>query len=248
MLEENIKEYFENGYTKYISLVDPEVLNEIEKEINGYLLVQSEKLVREQINKVDGKINSVHGLPVSELPKLRAFLEDSNLNRILSACLNDEPEFRKTELFLKPAKVGLASPTHQDDFYWCVNDHNALTVWIALDEASEENGGLTYYKGSHKLGILDHQDSFAPGSSQTVSNKEMLSNCERVCLPLKRGDALIHHALTVHESAANTSEKSRRGWTLQYKAKNSDYNQLRLDHYLNRLKLQVDSREGNKVN
>ena len=65
---------------------------------------------------------------------------------------------------------------HRDDFYWCVVEHNALTVWIALDNVDQSNGGVIYYDASHLLGLLEHEDSFVPGSLQKVK-ESILKEC-----------------------------------------------------------------------
>ena len=54
---------------------------------------------------------------------------------------------------------GMPAPIHQDNFYWCVDGSNALTVWIALEDSGKKNGGIFYYDGTHKLGVLEHKPS-----------------------------------------------------------------------------------------
>ena len=55
--------------------------------------------------------------------------------------LDDDEEDFGAELFAKPAFKGLPSPIHQDNYYWCIDDANALTMWIAMDDSGEKNGG-----------------------------------------------------------------------------------------------------------
>ena len=73
--------------------------------------------------------------------------------------LASEPEFREAEYFAKPAKQGLESPMHQDNFYWNIENAQALNVWIALTRSNKNNGGLCYLEKSHTLGTLNHQIS-----------------------------------------------------------------------------------------
>ena len=156
--------------------------------------------------------------------------------------LESEPDFRKCELFAKPARVGLASPFHQDNYLWAVKNNNGLTIWVALDISEKKNGGLTYVSSSHKFGLLEHEDSFAPGTSQRVKQKvlkKILNKNKKITPKLKPGDALIHHCLLIHGSNINKSDKNRRGFTLQFKDKKSGYNIKLLKHYKNRLKHQL---------
>ena len=40
----------------------------------------------------------------------------------------------------------------------------AANIWIALNKVDKNNGGLIYYKGSHKLGLKAHSLSKVPGN------------------------------------------------------------------------------------
>ena len=61
---------------------------------------------------------------------------------------------------------------HQDN-YWNLKNPNALTMWIAIDQASSKNGSVEYLFGSHKK-LYTHTPSYAPGSSQKVKNIDSL--------------------------------------------------------------------------
>ena len=78
------------------------------------------------------------------------------------------------EFFLKPKKTGMSSPYHQDNFYWNILSAKALNIWIACSEANENNGGVCYLEGSHLLGTINHEISFAKGSSQKIT-KNLIS-------------------------------------------------------------------------
>jgi ectoine hydroxylase-related dioxygenase (phytanoyl-CoA dioxygenase family) len=163
------------------------------------------------------------------------------MNELASAFIGEDSIPRACEYFAKPAKVGLPSPTHQDNAYWCVNTANALTIWIALDHASQENGAVGYYPCSHKLGLLRHKPSFAPGSSQMVADEELVERLqsERVVPTLEPGDILVHHCLTVHDSGPNRTSQPRRGLTLQYRAKSSEYDKKMIALYEDNLAEQI---------
>jgi ectoine hydroxylase-related dioxygenase (phytanoyl-CoA dioxygenase family) len=148
-------------------------------------------------------------------------------------------------MFAKPAKVGMKSPMHQDNFLWAVKNNNGLTFWVALDECDETNGGLSYYNGSHKLGLLEHESSFAPGTSQQINSKileKISKECKLIIPKLNPGDVLIHHCLMVHGSNENKSEKNRRGFTIQFKDKASDYDKELLKNYEDKLNHQMKLR------
>ena len=62
----------------------------------------------------------------------------------------------------------MRSPFHQDNFYWNISNKKALNVWIACSKASQKNGGMCYFKKSHKNGLVKHILSKEPGSSQKI--------------------------------------------------------------------------------
>ena len=94
--------------------------------------------------------------------------------------MEKEPELRASEYFAKPKKKGLPAPTHQDNFYWKVKNNKGLTMWIALCPSDYKNGGVYYYNGSHKKGVLPHKASLAKGTSQMIKNISSLKKFKKI--------------------------------------------------------------------
>ena len=134
------------------------------------------------------------------------------------------------------------TPPHQDNFYWNVRRNKALTIWIALSPSTAKNGGVFYYAGSHKEGILKHTPSFEKGTSQKIKNLKRLNKFKKLVPKLEVGDALVHHCLVVHGSKKNSSNISRRGLTFQFKDKNSQYDKIKINNYEKELKIQIKKR------
>jgi phytanoyl-CoA hydroxylase len=244
-----IQEYNENGFVKIKNVFSPSEVNNIIQEFGFFMANDAKQLSGRDINYVDVEkkiVNSVHKLHVSQDGFFTNLLNSERMKNIASKFLNDEAVPRASEMFAKPPEKGLPSPIHQDNFYWCLTPPNALTIWVALDSCNKENGVVSYMKGSHKLGILPHVDSFAPGSSQMVERKSIPSNLLAVSENLNAGDVLIHHSLTIHWSAANISGNSRRAMTLQYQGKNASTDPAMLKHYESQLLSQVKIRESSQ--
>jgi len=246
MFEKEFDNYVERGFCILRGFFNQKEVDELLEHINDYIENEAEKLSGRDINYADGEINSIHALHKGD----NYFTRLAAQERILTAAkvfLNAEPELRGAELFAKPAKVGMPSPMHQDNFYWCVDGANALTMWVAMDFCNEENGGIAYYEGSHKLGIVNHVDSYAPGSSQKIQEEILMESdnkMKKVVPSVEPGDVLVHHSLTFHGSSANKSAKSRRGFTMQFKDKNAKYDKEMLTHYEDHLMRQVANREA----
>jgi sugar O-acyltransferase (sialic acid O-acetyltransferase NeuD family) len=201
------RQFDEDGYTLIRDLWDPQPL---EWALKAYLEREAKALSGRSIQYSGREVNSIHGLKDACFERV---LTSEKIMTLAAALLGEPVVPRAVEVFAKPPQGGLPSPWHQDNAYWCLEPARGLTVWIALDPSDRTNGGLTYLTGSHRLGLLPHEPSYAPGSSQTVRT---LPGLDQLTPSLAPGDALVHTCLTVHGSAKNVSGRPRRAVTLQY--------------------------------
>ena len=49
-----------------------------------------------------------------------------------------------SSLFCKAKKTGNETPWHQDGEYWPIKPLESVTIWLAIDEVTPENGPLQY--------------------------------------------------------------------------------------------------------
>lgn len=130
-----------------------------------------------------------------------------------SQLLGGAVRFWHDQLFCKPPKHGGVVAWHQDYSYWTRTTPMAhLTCWIALDDATVENGCVHYVPGSHRWPLLPIT-GLAGGMDaiQSVLTAEQKATFCPVPVELKRGYASFHDAMTVHGSYENRSERPRRG-------------------------------------
>ena len=121
-----------------------------------------------------------------------------------------------SQVFMKPPEGGGPKPVHQDNFYFGPDDlESTLTVWIALDEATIENGCLYYGDGSHLSGVLEH---FAPKDEpfNIQVKPEVTKDFQMTPAPVPSGGISIHHGNTLHQSSSNTSSRPRRAAAFHY--------------------------------
>lgn len=232
-----------NGFFIFPSLLKADELSQARIDLEAYIRNSLPEWGGREINYAnDGVINSIHDMTGWDWTQ--RLQSSETLREIARQLLDDEPEDFGAELFAKPPRTGLPSPVHQDNFYWCLDDARGLTVWIALDDSGSENGGVYYYSGSNTLGLLDHQPSGAPGSSQTLKHPEQMQSFEQVLPSIKAGDCLVHNTLVAHGSQANTSANPRRGWTIRYKAKSTEVDPGLQRQYEESLDSQLSERES----
>lgn len=121
-----------------------------------------------------------------------------------------------SQVFFKPPEGGGPKPAHQDNFYFGPSDiEGVVTAWIALDDATLENGCLYFGDGSNNGPVYGH---FAPESEPynlqlpaAVLDRQPMSPA-----PVRRGGVSFHHGNTFHQSGPNHSRHWRRACALHY--------------------------------
>ena len=94
------------------------------------------------------------------------------------------------------------------------DESHMLTVWIAVTEATRENGCLLIAPGSHKRGLATHcHDPRANYSRQAIPDHLV---GEQLALEVESGDVLLLHKLTMHASLPNLSQDIRWSVDLRY--------------------------------
>jgi ectoine hydroxylase-related dioxygenase (phytanoyl-CoA dioxygenase family) len=132
--------------------------------------------------------------------------------------VHGEPVLMAVETFNKPARVGSGVPPHQDNAYFCQSPPDVLTIWIAIDAATEANGPIFYLNGSHRSGTLPHRPSGVAGNSMGLAKMPPHAEGDVFRGTLDPGDALIHHCETIHWSARNQTEQPRCGLLMVFRA------------------------------
>jgi phytanoyl-CoA hydroxylase len=205
------------------------------KEIKEKIIFKNKRHFHET---KDNKINTLHNIQ-KFFPKNYTVQISKNkkLIEIVNFLLNGKSKMRNIEFFLKPKKTGMPAPFHQDNFYWNIIGAEGLNVWIACSKCSKKNGGVEYYKESHKLGVIKHKTSFMPGSSQKIPDKIIKKlKYKKITPDLKEGDCIFHHAEIIHGSKPNKSSNDRVGLVIGYKTIKSKYNVKKLKKHEEKLK------------
>ena len=186
----------------------------------------------------DGKFNTIHNIQVfHKKGKIIQISKKKKLRNIVEKLLGDKARVRNIEFFLKPKKTGLASPFHQDNYYWNIISAKALNVWIACSVVNKANGGICYFSDSHKLGTINHKLSYSKGSSQMIPS-EILSKLrfKKNFPKLNEGDCLIHHPEVIHGSFKNTSKNDRIGFVVSFESIKAKINRIGIKNYEQNLK------------
>jgi ectoine hydroxylase-related dioxygenase (phytanoyl-CoA dioxygenase family) len=122
-------------------------------------------------------------------------------------------------------KEPYGNPTawHLDDPYWSFSSKHSLSMWIALEPATLENGCMWFVPGTHKLASYDNSDIGEDLSSLFKVYPEM-AEIDPVAVPMQPGDCSFHNGLTAHGAGANMTRGRRIAMTCAYMPVGATFN------------------------
>jgi non-heme Fe2+,alpha-ketoglutarate-dependent halogenase len=122
-----------------------------------------------------------------------------------------------SSFFLKDARDPAFVSWHQDATYWGLSEPNVVTAWVAITDATVENGAMRMVPGSHGEQLV-HRDTFAPHNllSRGQEIAVAVDEARGVDVVLRAGEMSLHHVRMVHGSPANRSDDRRIGFAIRY--------------------------------
>ena len=145
--------------------------------------------------------------------RLHALAHHAQLAEVLSHIMGEPPVLFQDMALLKPPHIGREKPWHQDHAYFDLPlETPVVGVWIALDEATTENGCMIVNPGSHRQGPVVH---FKRRDWQICDTD--INNQQAVAVPLKPGGCLLFHSLIHHGTPTNQSQQRRRAVQFHYR-------------------------------
>lgn len=138
-------------------------------------------------------------------------------------------------------KEPFGNPTgwHLDNPYWSFYSHNAISIWIALEDATLENGCMWFSPGSHKLASHDTNVDIGQDIGGLFRVYPKMGEIDPVPVPMKAGDCSFHNGMTAHGAGANMTRGRRIAMTCAYMPGGSTFNgqqNILSDDYFNSLK------------
>jgi ectoine hydroxylase-related dioxygenase (phytanoyl-CoA dioxygenase family) len=152
-------------------------------------------------------------------------LIDSPLHRaalgIAQQLLGAEAELVWEFAIMKPPRLGAATPWHQDEASFTVGTpyRHAVSIWIPLQDTDAENGCMLYLPGTHLGPLVPHASVDGAGGRSHALHAVGVDGSSGVAVPLRAGDAVLHHSRTLHAAGPNLSDGPRRALTLEFAVK-----------------------------
>ena len=100
-------------------------------------------------------------------------------------------------------------PWHQDNGYTFIEPQQYLTCWVALTDATLDNGCPWVVPGLHRGGTLEHRGT-------RLGLQCLETPTEAVAVPARKGDIVVFSSLTPHRTGPNATAEARKSYILQY--------------------------------
>jgi phytanoyl-CoA hydroxylase len=220
-------------------MISSERLEQVEREYKqrGYAVVDGLFTVAEccAIQNLGERLPSFTSgdlLPVMNphllQPEFVNIMSDRRLLAVIRRLMRGDPVGLQTQYFFgRPGTRGFSS--HQDNYYVRAPDDTFVSAWLALEDATVENGALVALLGSHREPVLEIREIDQPstlGQDPNHNRQECIVNkvYPRVDVVVRQGGVVFLHSHLVHSSNDNTtSDRFRRVLLMTYLAEGSPF-------------------------
>ena len=156
--------------------------------------------------------------PSKYAPALRDLKYRQEARVIAQQLLGESVEQVNEHFIIKPSFCGSETPWHQDQAY---HDpalrYNSTNVWLALSDATLDNGCMQYVPGSHHMDVLPHHNIGHDPTTAGLEVDDPGQYSERaVACPVQAGCAVIHRSYVLHYAGPNSTENPRLAYVLVF--------------------------------
>lgn len=207
LTKEQIEQFNQNGYLAPLNIFNASEIQDIRSYFDQLL---------EQVLQSGGDSYSISSAHMRYGP-VYDIATNPRIIDLVGDLLGENVIAWGSHFFCKMPGDGKAVAWHQDASYWPLSPSKAVTVWLAIDDADEENACMKFVSGSHHFGHMTYRPSASSDHNvlnQTIDNAEQYG--EVVWNPLRAGQASIHSDLLLHGSDVNRSNRRRCALTLRY--------------------------------
>ena len=246
--EEQIRFFEENGYLKFGQALEPEAVEALRAGLDRVIALELEggddaspefkyghdrrgdaptqsgrqpRAIHQFVNmwKRDEAYNDTIRHPLTA-GTARALLRTSEVrlwhDQIISKPPRDNGHFR----------------FHQDFYFWPLSEPRIVSCWLALDDATVENGCMHVIPGSHRdprfspearaAEVAAVERAKAQGQTPEKTERDKMAEKHAtvgVPVELKAGECMFHHCLNFHATPQNVTDRERRAFVMIFMAK-----------------------------
>lgn len=216
---EQIAQYNKDGYILYKEPVLPEAkFNALKEHFENKLLLLPEGYRPEAMD-----------VPHFTDTRLFEWLFADEILDVVEPLIGPDICLWSSHFICKPKGDGKRVPFHEDSAYWgkMISPMDIVTLWLAIDESTPENGCMYIVPGSQGNGYSNYEE--VNDRERSVFTTEIIKpeRYEERAIPctLEPNQASLHHAKMIHGSPANNSQKRRCGYTMRYMSAACKFNE-----------------------
>lgn len=200
-----LDQYQSEGYAIFRNVLDHDLIGEASDHV-AWLLERNPGLRPEQLH---------HNLMTDD-PFWVRLVADDRLLDIAEQFIGPNIGLFASHYISKPPFDGRPVLWHQDGAFWPLEPMEVVTLWLAIDESTPENGCMRVIPATHTLDLQPMESAKEEGVLDRVVPPEFVDESKAVDLVLAPGDVSVHNPNIVHGSLANHSPKRRCGLTIRY--------------------------------
>ena len=213
LTDEQVRRFDEDGFVVVEDLLSPDELARTVAEIDGFEAQTDSRLQsleggREAISEAGAITFTTH--LVTRSPWLRDLVANDTFADLNHDLVGPDVRLYWDQAVYKKPEKPRRFPWHQDNGYTFVEPQAYLTVWIALTDATVDNGCPQVVPGLHRLGTLRHRWVDPLGFECFADHPD------KVAAEVPAGGAVLFSSLTPHLTGPNTTDGVRKAYIVQY--------------------------------
>ena len=224
---EQVRFYQDRGYILIEDFLTPDELEQWREAVSEAVEArESRRLADREAAGSDNYYDNVFVQRINlwqDNDKVRQLMLDERLGRMAAklAGVDGVRIWHDQALWKQP--WGNPTAWHLDNPYWSFYSRHAISIWVALDDATQQNGCLYFLPGSHKDATYDNV-GIGENMADLFKVYPQWRKTEPACGAMKAGDCSFHNGLTGHGAGANMTPHWRRAMTCGYMPDGSTFN------------------------
>ena len=231
---EQIQFFNDNGYLKYGQAIESHEVEDLRAGLNRVIQIEATggddtspefKFGHRRSSDAEGAVR-----PITQFMNMwkrekvyESILNEPRISAVAAALLGtNRVRLWHDHVISKPPGDNGNFDFHQDFYFWPLDEPRILSCWLALDDATPENGcmhvvpkshvdsrfGLEAYAAEIKAIKQSENPSEVPKTPRQLMHHEPASI--GIPVELKTGECMFHHSLNFHCTPANLTSQPRR--------------------------------------
>jgi ectoine hydroxylase-related dioxygenase (phytanoyl-CoA dioxygenase family) len=231
---EQIASYQENGFVAHRQFLSPEEVAELKQAVLASVSEMNRTLGKKKVAGGDTDIEDDDQSHYSKVftqrlnlwrinPTVKRYMLNPELGRMLCQLegVNGFRVWHDQTLIKEP--YGNPTAWHLDNPYWSFHSRHSISIWIALEDATYENGCMWFVPGSQKHATYENV-GIGINQSDLFKLYPKMTEIDPVGVPMKAGDCSFHNGLCAHGAGANMTRGRRIAMTCAYMPTGSAFN------------------------